>query len=182
VPRTSSSTSSRRSSGAARGAPAVADRPYRPQIGKIDDRLRSRFEGGLVFELNSGTPGSDLILEDQRISIDTASFVPDLQLDGVLGGAVGGSDASAAATAAPADSEAPDAGALPESAPVATSTKPKRAPAPPRQPRKESSARAAMPEPAPPAEPRKGGAWFPSRENAVIYWPRAVDLLIEELD
>jgi chromosomal replication initiator protein len=151
------------------------------QIGGVDDRLRSRFEGGLVLELNGGTPGSDLILEDQRISLDSASFVPDLQLDELLGGAVGGSDASVAAAGAPADSEAPEANTLPESAAVATSTKPKRA-VPPPQPRKESPARAAMPEPAPSAEPRKGGAWFPSRENAVIYWPRAVDLLIEELD
>jgi hypothetical protein len=31
-------------------------------------------------------------------------------------------------------------------------------------------------------QPGKYGPWFPSRENAVIYWPRMPELLIEELD
>lgn len=152
------------------------------QIGDIDDRLRSRFEGGLVLELNSGTPGSDLILEDQRISLDSTSFVPDLQLDEVIGGAVGDGGVSAAEVAAPSEPQAQEASGRPADAPVATSAQPKQTPASPPPPRKEPKVKTIMPEPAPPAAPKTGGAWFPSRENAVIYWPRVVDLLIEELD
>ncbi len=151
------------------------------QIGGIDDRLRSRFEGGLVLELNSGTPGSDLILEDQRISIDSSSFVPDLQLDEMIGGPASETSAPAAEIA-PEGPEAPEPDVAPAGAPVATSAQPKQTPTAPAQPRREPKAKTVIPEPAPPATPRKGGAWFPSRENAVIYWPRMVDLLIEELD
>lgn len=156
------------------------------QIGGIDDRLRSRFEGGLVLELNGGTPGSDLILEDQRISLDGTSFAPDLQLDSVIDGGVGDVSAAAAEVAvpaaAPAETRASEASSARTAAPVSTSAEPKqtRASSPP--PRKEPKVKTIMPEPAPPATPKKGGAWFPSRENAVIYWPRVVDLLIEELD
>ncbi len=138
------------------------------QIQSIDDRLRSRFEGGLVLELKEGTPGSDLILEDQRISIGDTSLGLDGSLDGML----------------------PSAGPVPESEPsrrgpgVSTSAPP-------------HAATATTQAPAPPAEAVEGapgktsvaasgsgkkGPWFPSRENAVIYWPRMVDLLIEELD
>lgn len=152
------------------------------QIGGIDDRLRSRFEGGLVLELNTGTPGSDLILEDQRISLDSTSFLPDLQLDDLIGGEAGDASAPAAELAAPAEPHAPEAISSATGGPVASSAEPKQAPTSPPPPRKEPKVDAVMPEPVPPAAPKKGGAWFPSRENAVIYWPRVVDLLIEELD
>ena len=138
------------------------------QIKGIDDRLRSRFEGGLVLELQQGTPGSDLILEDQRISLDGTSLVPDGSLDDVLpppSGAAAGSSGSGGGGG------------------VSTSAPPRKAPAAAPAPRREARRHPQAPEPVPPAsEPRKGGTWFPSRENAVIYWPRTVDLLIEELD
>ncbi|MEX2466735.1 MAG: DnaA/Hda family protein [Gemmatimonadota bacterium] len=121
-------------------------------IGGIDDRLRSRFEGGLVLELESGTPGSDLILEDQMLPLGDALILPDLPpSDG--GKAPSDAVASGAGT--------PSAPAAPEAAPPAAS------PAEPVMP---------------PPPSRKAGAWFPSSENAVIHWPRMPDLLIEELD
>src|SRR5690606_5938568 len=58
----------------------VADRPPAALEG-IDDRLRSRFEGGLVLELDGGTPGGDLILEDERVSLDASLMVPGFSLD-----------------------------------------------------------------------------------------------------
>src|SRR5690606_16555315 len=76
----------------------VADRPP-AAISGIDDRLRSRFEGGLVLELDGGTPGGDLILEDERLSIAEGILVPGLS-----------SPVVAAAGAAPAVDDAPAPG------------------------------------------------------------------------
>jgi hypothetical protein len=129
------------------------------RIKGIDDRLRSRFEGGLVLELSEGTPGSDLILEDERISIEGAALIGVPFLDEA-------SDEHAVAEAGlPTGATGADTRPDSQTAPAATTTIPAPAPA---------AARAAA--------ARKGGAWFPSRENAVIHWPRIVDLLIEELD
>ena len=135
------------------------------QIQSIDDRLRSRFEGGLVLELNEGTPGSDLILEDERISLEDTSLGLDATLDAIL--------PTAASSVGAASSALGGGAAVSASAPPhpATRQAPGSAPAP------------EAPEPGALADPGRGkGAWFPSRENAVIYWPRMVDLLIEELD
>ena len=107
-------------------------------IGGIDDRLRSRFEGGLVLELESGTPGSDLILEDQLITLGDSLLLPEFP------------------------------GFEPDT------------PAPPPAPSLQAPAPVDAVEPPPPS--RKGGAWYPSAENAVVYWPSMPDLLIEELD
>ena len=57
----------------------VADRAP-SAIGDIDDRLRSRFEGGLVLELSTGTAGAFELLETKQdaAATDDRIFVPDL--------------------------------------------------------------------------------------------------------
>ncbi|MDX1492807.1 MAG: DnaA/Hda family protein, partial [Longimicrobiales bacterium] len=111
----------------------VADRAP-SSIDEIDDRLRSRFEGGLVLELSTGTAGP-FELEQAQEKADGKSeesiFVPDLD-----------------------DDEKGDRG------------------------RKKSRPQPVAIE----AATQRGGAWFPSSENAVIHWPRFEELLIEELD
>jgi chromosomal replication initiator protein len=63
----------------------VADRAP-ASIGEIDDRLRSRFEGGLVLELSTGEVGPfELIEARQAEALDDGIFVPDLH--GPTGGA-----------------------------------------------------------------------------------------------
>jgi chromosomal replication initiator protein len=130
-------------------------------IGGIDDRLRSRFEGGLVLELESGTPGSDLILEDQMITLGDSLMLPEFP-----------SSEPAEPALPPAQStQAPPPPPAPVPAP------PQAAPPPLVQPLATSATSS------PPSDPsRKGGAWYPSAENAVVHWPRMPDLLIEELD
>jgi chromosomal replication initiation ATPase DnaA len=134
------------------------------RISGIDDRLRSRFESGLVLELQEGTPGSDLILEQERISLEDTS--PGLGM-------------SLGATSSPAASSAePDPAAPGEHAALARSAAHRRPAAVPGQVggTTESPDEVSVP------QPGKYGPWFPSRENAVIYWPRMPELLIEELD
>lgn len=61
----------------------VADRPP-TSIEEIDDRLRSRFEGGLVLELSTGTAGSFELVEADEWEAggaDDAIFVPKLDDD-----------------------------------------------------------------------------------------------------
>jgi chromosomal replication initiator protein len=66
----------------------VADRPP-SAIESIDERLRSRFEGGLVLELSTGTKGSFELLESAEESTsDSGIFVPKLE-DGGSDGAGG---------------------------------------------------------------------------------------------
>ncbi len=139
------------------------------QIEGIDDRLRSRFEGGLVLELREGTPGSDLILEDERISLEDADLGLDASLDAVLPPAV--------PTAEQVSTASGGGTSVSTSAPPRVATPPSSAPAVDPTP-------ATPPEAAPLSGPaaEKAGPWFPSREKAVTYWPRMVDLLIEELD
>jgi chromosomal replication initiator protein len=130
-------------------------------IGGIDDRLRSRFEGGLVLELESGTPGSDLILEDQMITLGDSLMLPEFPSSEPAEPALPLAQSTQAAPPPPAPAPAP----------------PQAAPAPLVQPLATSAT------PSPPSDPsRKGGAWYPSAENAVVHWPRMPDLLIEELD
>ena len=60
----------------------VADRPP-SAIDSIDERLRSRFEGGLVLELSTGTKGSFELVETVAESTsDSGIFVPKLEDDG----------------------------------------------------------------------------------------------------
>lgn len=112
----------------------VGDRPP-SGIGKIDERLRSRFEGGLVVEVDAGRADGELELVE----------VP----------------------AAPAEEGlwGDDEEAAPAPAAAAAKSKPR-----------------TVPVENPVEPPKKGGAWFPSHENAVLVWPRIHELLIEELD
>jgi chromosomal replication initiation ATPase DnaA len=116
----------------------VADR-MPGDIQRVDERLRSRFEGGLVLEIESGTGQDELELLRQEESVlgggegVVAEVVP-----GTYGGPEGRTGAMGTLD-----------GLLPSIQ------------EPPR---------------------RQGGAWFPSRENAVIHWPRVEDLIQGELD
>jgi len=56
----------------------VADRPP-SDIGFIDDRLRSRLEGGLVLELTTGTATGLELVEETLERSDAGIFVPDLR-------------------------------------------------------------------------------------------------------
>jgi len=159
-------------------------------IGGIDDRLRSRFEGGLVLELESGTPGSDLILEDQLLPLGDAVLLPDFMTPVPAEPARSGlGEGRGEAAAAPASAHQRTAtggaasGAASASTSVASGTpvagsRPAVPAAPPVAAQGASPVEPVMP----PPPSRKGGAWFPNPENAVIHWPRMPDLLIEELD
>jgi chromosomal replication initiation ATPase DnaA len=65
----------------------VADRPP-SEIEEIDDRLRSRFEGGLVLELTSGKAESFALLEADLDGAAEAIYVPALDPARGEGGAV----------------------------------------------------------------------------------------------
>ncbi len=137
-------------------------------IGGIDDRLRSRFEGGLVLELETGTPGSDLILEDQMITLGDSLLLPEFPSAEPTPPAVPPAEAPAPPPVAPKP-------------PVQTT--PPVQPPPPVHPTPAPSGTSAPMDPAEAPPPsRKGGAWYPSSETAVVHWPRMPDLLIEELD
>jgi chromosomal replication initiation ATPase DnaA len=130
----------------------VADRPP-SGIDKIDERLRSRFEGGLVLEVDAGGgSGGDLDLVSAAPTVTKETSGP---------------------TPSPAQPVVPPldefevgerAGLFVQSG--ASGPDPVRG-----QPTRKSA------EP-----PRRGGAWFPSAENVVIHWPRMEELLQEELD
>ncbi|HSG47670.1 MAG TPA: DnaA/Hda family protein, partial [Longimicrobiales bacterium] len=140
-------------------------------ITKIDERLRSRFEGGLVLEVDAGAAAGplELVLEmpakpkvglwDAQATAGGERVVPPLD-EFETGDRAGlfiepGEEAPPAPTPKKAVSLPPPAG--PPPGPV-----PSRAKAP--------------------QEPKKGGAWFPSAENVVIHWPKIEELLQEELD
>jgi len=122
-------------------------------ISGIDDRLRSRFEGGLVLELSQGTPGSDLVLEEELISLEGTSLA--------IGGDLGATRAPAATQGMVTDASRTHKGNGHGG------------------PRPMASAGAVG---GGATTLRKRGGWYPSRENAVVHWPRMSELLIEELD
>lgn len=164
----------------------VADRPPAALEG-IDDRLRSRFEGGLVLELDGGTPGGDLILEDERVSLDASLMVPGFSLDPRSRSAE--ADAFATGTdAAPGAGEPAGVGAKGPSADRASSPGDGSGSGPAAAGARAGTAsgRATGPEIAPvqpqTSRPQSGGVWYPSPENVVIHWPRMDEFLIEELD
>ncbi|MEJ2202774.1 MAG: DnaA/Hda family protein [Gemmatimonadota bacterium] len=110
----------------------VADR-IPAGVERIDERLRSRFEGGLVLEIESGTGQDKLEL---------------LPRDEV---APGEGDRSGIL---PGGAEGLTMGTLDGLLPAALQEPPR----------------------------RQSGAWFPSRENAVIHWPVVEDLIHGEMD
>ncbi|MGE0160145.1 MAG: DnaA/Hda family protein [Gemmatimonadales bacterium] len=59
----------------------IADRAP-SAIANIDDRLRSRFEGGLVLEVKSGTISEPTLVEQAAAQSADRIFVPDLQAKG----------------------------------------------------------------------------------------------------
>ena len=59
----------------------IADRPP-AAIETIDDRLRSRFEGGLVLEVKSGVVSEPTLVEREAAQSADRIFVPDLQAKG----------------------------------------------------------------------------------------------------
>jgi chromosomal replication initiation ATPase DnaA len=134
----------------------AADRPP-TGIARIDDRLRSRFEGGLVLEVEAGAGGAKLdLVSAPEPEAKTAPWSP------VTGGAA---KPGAPAAGAPAAAAKPAAGAASPKAPAAA-----KAPGPAQAPAR-------------PGEPaRRFGSWFPTAENVVIHWPKIEELLQEELD
>ena len=62
----------------------VADRAP-ASLAKIDDRLRSRFEGGLVLQLTTGTVAEFKLREAAAAKGDDRIFVPDLEAKGARG-------------------------------------------------------------------------------------------------
>ncbi len=123
----------------------------------IDERLRSRFEGGLVVEvgMGAGTGELELVTVEEpnaregvwgggAVAVQTGVIPPLEELELGERGGLFIDDAGEAAASTPADTRV---------APWAA-----QAPA------------------------KKGGAWFPSAENAVLQWPRIESLLQEELD
>jgi chromosomal replication initiator protein len=88
-------------------------------IGGIDDRLRSRFEGGLVLELESGTPGSDLILEDQMITLGDSLMLPEFPSSEPAEPALPPAQSTQAAPPPPAPAPAP-----PQAAPASSGATP----------------------------------------------------------
>ena len=63
----------------------VGDRPP-GAIDEIDDRLRSRFEGGLVLELTAGRPDDIELLEPEEVKPGDKIFVPTLEREKKAGG------------------------------------------------------------------------------------------------
>jgi hypothetical protein len=136
-------------------------------IAKIDERLRSRFEGGLVVEVDAGAASGELQLVEAAPEAKGSLWdartageervVPPLD-EFELGDRAGLFNESG--------SEAPAAPVQKKAAPAATPAGP--------QP--------GTPAARPAEAPKKGGAWFPSAENVVIHWPKMEELLQEELD
>lgn len=71
-------------------------------IGGIDDRLRSRFEGGLVLEVDAGDGKGDLALVEEQAPDVTGSFVPQMEETAALASAPERPVAQLVATSAPA--------------------------------------------------------------------------------
>lgn len=127
----------------------------------IDDRLRSRFEGGLVLEVDAGAAAGELELVE-------AEEEPAAE-EGLWGEGEGEEESIPPLE----DLEVGDRGGLL----IDEDEEEKKKKAAPKE------KAASQPEPAPvEAEPKKGGGWFPSSENVVIHWPKIEELLFEELD
>jgi chromosomal replication initiation ATPase DnaA len=137
----------------------AADRPP-SGIGEIDERLRSRFEGGLVLEVEEGEGIEEIGLVDpaEEPLPDPAAGLWGEEVEDAPGpeeepGDDGGD------SAAPARGAAGVAGSGPEGA--------------------------GGPDPAVPEDsPSASGdvAWLPSREKVVLHWPELERLVVEELD
>jgi chromosomal replication initiation ATPase DnaA len=132
----------------------AADRPP-SGVGKIDERLRSRFEGGLVVEVGAGAGSGDLELV-------AASESPAAE------GIWGGEQEMAGRMIPPLDElELGERGGL-------FNDRAQREPTPAPGP--------AAGVPVAESTARKGGPWFPSPENVVLQWPKIDNVLQEELD
>ena len=139
----------------------VADRPP-ARIGEIDERLRSRFEGGLVLEVKAGTAAGDLNLVD--------SPAPAREEGGWDIGSI-----------------APTGGVIPpleelETGEGAGLFLDRREPSTSEEGPGPAGSGAPSPETVSEAPKPAGAEWFPSREKVVLVWPRLDDLLQEELD
>ena len=132
----------------------VADRPP-SGIESIDERLRSRFEGGLVVEVDTGVTVGDLVLVD--------ADVPEPGADRLWGTSRDSSDIPPLEELEVGDRE----GLFSESAGTGVTT----------AAGAEASREAEVAVPA-----KRVGAWFPSHENVVLHWPEIHQLLQEELD
>ncbi|GMV05357.1 MAG: hypothetical protein AMXMBFR53_16360 [Gemmatimonadota bacterium] len=145
----------------------VADRAPNG-IAKIDERLRSRFEGGLVVEVSVGSAGAfDLELVPAAApEVKPPSLRPIPEREGPQVPPLNEFEVGERAGLF----VKPDQGAVARATSAAA-----RSPAPP------AAAPAAAPV-RPPEAPRRGGSWFPAAENVVIHWPKIEELLQEELE
>lgn len=148
-------------------------------IAKIDERLRSRFEGGLVLEVDAGSGAGELELVqaaapgpqeglwgDEAPRPARQVVVPpldEIELGDRAGLFIDPSSAPPPRPAGPASPEAAGAQAA-----SASSAEPATDGVGP-------SARSSEAQ-------RRGGAWFPSAENVILHWPKIEELLQEELD
>ena len=138
----------------------AADRPP-AEIEDIDDRLRSRFEGGLVLEIEAD--GAAVGAEAEIELVEAESPLPP------SGDALWGEEAEASDVPVPVEAlsgekrePAPTMGAKAGETDVPTVESGEKEPTE--------------------AAGRRPGGWFPSSENAVLYWPHLNDLLLEELE
>jgi hypothetical protein len=152
----------------------AADRPP-ARIAKIDERLRSRFEGGLVLELDTGAGQGELHMVEAPQPEEKPGLW-DIHVVGPTPPApphpheiTAGAPSGPAKAGAPKKGVAADGGKRAAAGGKATG-RGRKAPTP------------RKPAEAPQEPPRKGGKWFPSAENVVLVWPRVEDLLLEELD
>jgi chromosomal replication initiator protein len=130
-------------------------------IAKIDERLRSRFEGGLVLEVDAGEGSGDLELVEVQEAVVASGLwgdeppsparervvppIDEMEVGELAGLFIGTSEA--------AEDEAE---AVVGAEPVGS-----------------QSGDATVPE---------GGVWFPSQETVVLHWPRVEELLQEEFE
>jgi hypothetical protein len=135
----------------------AADRPP-SRIGDIDERLRSRFEGGLVLEVEEGAGIEEIVLVDPPEDPPPDSTVG--PWDGAAGplvpeAGVGSDPTSGDEAGGGGDHSAPGSAGGGESAPATPSGGP---------------------------SPSEDVVWVPSREKVVLHWPELDRLIIEELD
>ncbi|HSG09891.1 MAG TPA: DnaA/Hda family protein [Longimicrobiales bacterium] len=147
----------------------VADRSP-SGIGKIDERLRSRFEGGLVLEVDAGAASGELELveppaQQPRANLWDARTARGERLVPPLDEFETGDRAGLflePGTGAP-EAEVPAAHEADPSLPLPAGPRP-------------------IPVAGNEEDPAEGGPWIPSAESVVIQWPRIEELLQEELD
>ncbi len=129
-------------------------------IARIDERLRSRFEGGLVLEVDVGTGSGELELVEVEEPAAAAGLWDEHPKASGVDRVVPPLDEIEVGERAGLfidPSDLPTADARPE----------EDAPAP--------AAKVAT-------APRRVGSWFPSPENVTLHWPRVEELLQEDLD